>query len=228
MKTKILFFIISATLAVSLTNAQSKFGLKGAFNSSNETYNTSGKTDDSKRLGNFQAGLVADINIAPLFYVRTGVDVQGKGTRNKFAVVNNNTYSEITTRPIYVEVPVNFLLKLPIAPGARIYLGGGPYVAVGVAGKNKLSTYVNGNIVSAASVEKDIEWGNDDPLNNNSGDRGEYKRFDAGANLLTGIEFGNRFGINLQYGIGLVNTIPGQTNDKNKHRVLSLGATIFF
>ena len=88
-------------------------------------------------------------------------------------------------------------------------LGFGPYAAFAVGGKYKPE---NGNDV-------DIEFG-DAPS--------EFKRFDAGANLLAGYEFSNKLSFQLNAGLGLVNINNRPTGDskstmKNTGFGVSLG-----
>ena len=60
---------------------------------------------------------------------------------------------------LYVEIPVNLILKTP-EKDVRFFGGAGPYLGIGVAGKNKS----NGKSTGVAfSSEENIKWSNDDP-----------------------------------------------------------------
>ena len=61
--------------------------------------------------------------------------------------------------PYYLEIPVNLVFKTPTGP-TKFFAGAGPYLAIGIAGKNK----VNGSFLGTAfSSEEKIDWSNDDP-----------------------------------------------------------------
>jgi hypothetical protein len=85
-------------------------------------------------------------------------------------------------------------------------LGFGPYAAYAVGGKTK-------------NPDTDIEFG-DQP--------DEWKRFDAGANLLAGYEFSNKLSFQLNAGLGLIrlnNRADGDSKSsvKNTGFGISLG-----
>lgn len=213
---KVIIGALALFVTAGAVHAQTNFGIKGGFNAA-RTSNANGDVT-TEMLPSFHAGLVADIGITEMFSVRTGLDLQGKG--RKYTYLNNNEYSE---NPLYVELPVNFTVNFPLG-ATKIYVGAGPYISAGVAGKVK-ETLTN--------TSREITWGNDDPVNNPSGDRfsGMYKRFDAGANIIGGVTFNDRFGINLQYGMGLVNSIPGESTSSDysrKHRVFGVGGVVYF
>ncbi|HEY8387296.1 MAG TPA: outer membrane beta-barrel protein, partial [Parasegetibacter sp.] len=114
----------------------------------------------------------------------------------------------------YVEIPVNFLYK-PMLGAGNMLLGFGPYVGFGIGGKIKPES---GNDI-------DIEFGNSiDPL-----DPPTFRRMDAGANLLAGYEFSNKFSFQINAQLGLVNIAPevngssSQASIKNTGFGLSLG-----
>ncbi len=106
---------------------------------------------------------------------------------------------------------------------SKFYVGAGPYVAVGVAGKNK----INGKVLSQSfTSEKTIEWSNDDPttgFEENAG-FGIMRRFDYGLNGTIGVE-GRKAIVSVNYGYGLAKLQSGDNSsadEKNKHRVISV------
>jgi hypothetical protein len=119
-------------------------------------------------------------------------------------------------------MPLNLILKSPTGP-VKFFGGAGPYIAVGVAGKNKSEGAFLG---AGFKSEKNIEWSNDDPttLNNEEGAGfGIMKRFDYGLNGTVGLE-GKSVILSANYGLGLAKLQSGSNSSEdnnNKHRVLS-------
>lgn len=210
-------------LTVPAHSQKSSAILRGGINFANVSINNDGDIDKAKMLTSFQLGLIGDINVAPFLAIQPGIVFTGKGTKTQSGTEGSANWYKATTNPYYVEVPVNIVLKT--MPGAvRFFGGAGPYIAMGVSGKNK----VNGSIAGVAfSSEESIKWSNDDPttLNQEEGSGfGIMKRFDYGLNGLVGIEFSKAV-ITANYGLGLAKLQSGSNSgadNNNKHRVFSL------
>ena len=99
----------------------------------------------------------------------------------------------------YLELPVNFVYKPELGEG-RMVLGFGPYAAYAIGGKTK-------------DPDSDIEFG-DQP--------DEWKRFDAGANLLAGYEFSNKLSFQLNAGLGLIR-LNNRADDDTKSSLKNTG-----
>jgi hypothetical protein len=197
--------------------------LKAGINFANVSINDNGDIDDAKALTSFQAGIAGDLKLAPFLYIQPGIIFTGKGTKTQSGTEGSANWYRATSNPYYVEVPVNFVLKTPTGP-VKFFGGAGPYIAMGVSGKNK----VRGSILGANfSSEEDIKWSDDDPstLNEEEGSGfGIMRRFDYGANILAGIQF-TKAVITANYGLGLAKLQSGSNSgadNNNKHRVFSL------
>lgn len=202
------------------TNAQV---LKAGFNLANISVTNDGDVDENKVLASFQAGISGDVRLTDILFLQPGLIFSGKGSKTREGDPNGNTWYEATTNPFYVEIPVNLVFKTP-GKGLRFFAGAGPYLGIGIAGKNK----VNGKFLGASfSSEDNIKWSDDDPSTLNYEEGAGYgimKRFDYGANIVAGLEFSQSV-LSLQYGHGLAKLQSGtnsKADDKNKHRVLSL------
>ncbi|TAL48680.1 MAG: PorT family protein [Chitinophagaceae bacterium] len=197
--------------------------LRGGLNLANVSVTDNGKVDDAKMLTSFQVGIIGDLNVSDFVAIQPGLLVTGKGSKTQDGTPSDANYYKATTNPIYLEVPVNLIFKGPISKDTKFFAGAGPYLAIGIAGKNK----TDGKFLGAAfSSEKDIEWSNDDPstLNYEEGAGfGIMKRFDYGLNGTAGFDTKNVV-LSVNYGLGLAKLQSGSnssTDDKNKHRVLS-------
>lgn len=236
MKRKMIVGAMALLTVTGMANAQgftrAKLGVKGGWNSSNITNSKEGSIDNDKRLSTFNAGVVGVIPLGATFEIRTGLDWQSKGIESSTTIVDGvkTTYK---ANPMYLELPVNFSIMLPFNDKVKAYVGAGPYAAVGLAGKIKTTTQA-GSVSNTMS--DNISWGNDDPLDgsdrNGTVGSGQFKRFDFGANIIGGLDFG-RFGLHAQYGLGLTNTAPGGSNDNNanksnQHRTLGVSGILYF
>jgi hypothetical protein len=210
-----------------ISNAQGA-RLEAGLNLANVSVTDNGKVDDAKMLTSFHVGIKGDIPIADIFALQPGLLFTGKGSKIQSGDPSSASYYKATLNPYYIEMPLNFVFKTPAVNKTRFFAGAGPYLAVGVAGKQK----VEGKSLGIAfSSEDNIEFSNDDPstLDEDEGAGfGILKRFDYGLNGTAGIE-GKSMTLSVNYGLGLAKLQSGANSgedNNNKHRVL--GFTLGF
>ena len=197
--------------------------LRGGVNFANVSTNSDGDIDDAKTLTSFNVGVIGDLNLTPFFAIQPGILFTGKGTKTQSGTEGSANWYRATSNPYYIEVPVNLVFKTPTGP-VKFFAGAGPYLGIGIAGKNKVKGAILG---TSFSSENSIDFSNDDPstLNEEEGAGfGIMKRFDYGLNGLAGIETKNIV-ISANYGLGLAKLQSGSNSgedNNNKHRVFSL------
>lgn len=216
--------IAVATMFSITANAQKQAAfIKGGVNFANISISDNGGTDDNKMLVGFHVGFQGDLPIAPVLSIQPGVFFTTKGSKTQSGNPTDADYFKATTNPMYIEVPVNVVFKAPVGEQSKFYVGAGPYIAMGIAGKNKVDYKISN---ASFHSEKNIEWSND----NNSSDPlvnlgySTIRRFDYGLNGTVGVE-GNKAIVSVNYGYGLAKLRPNSDNsvdDKNKHRVISV------
>jgi len=213
---------ISGLLIIMSAQAQnSGIILRGGLNLANVTVTDNGQIDHAKMLATFQGGIVGNVHLASIAYLQPAILFTGKGTKSQSGTEGSNDWYKATTNPYYIEVPVNLVFK---SPGPiQLFAGVGPYLAMGVAGKNK----VNGAVAGIGfNSENKIKWSNDDPttLNQEEGSGfGIMRRFDYGLNGTAGIE-GKCLVFSVNYDLGLAKLQSGTNssdNNNDKNRVLS-------
>lgn len=215
--------ILSSFILLTVNGQKGTAILRGGLNLANVSITDNGRIDDAKALTSFQAGIIGDISLAEFIALQSGLLVTGKGTKSQDGDPSDANYFKATTNPIYIEVPLNLIFKGPIGLNTKFFAGAGPYLAIGVAGKNKTEGKFLG---TSFSSEKDIEWSDDDPTTFNYEEGagfGIMKRFDYGLNGIAGIETKNIV-LSVNYGLGLAKLQSGSNSsedDNNKHRVLS-------
>jgi len=131
--------ILSATILCLASFAQeSNLFVKGGVNLANVSITNNGKYDDANQLVSFHAGLMADLPLSKYFSFQPGLLFTGKGSKTQKGQSSDATYFKATSNPYYIELPVNLVVKLPLeSKESSFFFGAGPYIAVGVAGKNK-------------------------------------------------------------------------------------------
>lgn len=206
-------------------NAQSGNQLRAGINLANVSVNENGRVDDANQLTSFHVGFVGDVPLAgSSISLQPGVLFTGKGSKIQRGTADERGYYKQTSNPFYLEVPVNLVFKAPMGSGTKFFAGAGPYLGVGIAGKNK--TEGRNLLGTTYSSESDINFSNDDPttLSEEEGAGfGVIKRFDYGLNGTAGIE-GKSIVLGVGYGYGLAKLQSGSNNNQdnnNKHRVLS-------
>jgi hypothetical protein len=112
----------------------------------------------------------------------------------------------------YLELPVNLLYKIQVAPGTKIYAGGGPYLGYGLSG-----TTINHLTGSQTSdYTGGVKFGSDEA-------KDDYKALDYGVNFTAGVELLKHFTIDLNYGLGLKNISWSPGSAENRSLALSVG-----
>lgn len=203
------FLALSAVLALMAGAAQAQnkttFGVRAGVNFTNlNGEDGAGRDHDYKIKTGFHVGVNAEIPLADEFYLQPGVLFSAKGAK-----VDNADDTKINVS--YIEVPVNFLYKPEIGTG-RLLLGVGPYVGIGVTGK-----------VKSDAGDADIKFKNDLDAADLLDDNFYSKRIDMGGNLLFGYEFSNKFSVQLNAQLGLLNLDPKVEGEKPDSKTKNTG-----
>lgn len=192
---------------MTVTANRTTFGIRAGVN----FQNINGKNSAGNELENgittgFHGGVNAEIPVGTGSYIQPGVLYSMKGAEQQD--------SDNKIKLSYIEVPVNFVYK-PILGTGNMVLGFGPYVAWGIGGKGK-----------ANGVERDVEFTDTYQV---GGSPYQFKRFDAGGNLLAGYEFANKVSFQVNAQLGLVNINPefeGVSGDETKWRNTGFGVSL--
>lgn len=224
MKMKIFAFSAMLLLAGFASLAQ-KGQIRAGLNLANVSVTENGRVNEANQLTSFQVGVIGDLKLGTsLLSLQPGLLFTGKGSKIQNGTAGQPGYYKQTFNPMYLEVPVNLVVKLPIGSSSRFFIGAGPYAAIGIAGD--VETEGTTILGQTYSFEKDIEFSNDDPTTFNEEEGaglGLVRRFDYGLNGTAGIE-GKNLVLGINYGLGLAKLQSGSNSgddNNNKHRVLS-------
>lgn len=225
--------IMAVTLLTAMgISTKAQFYLQGGLNLANITKTTDGQTEKNNLLPSFNAGIMGRFGLSDVFDLETGLLLTGKGSKAEtyFTSATDNNYVKTKFNPIYIELPLNAVVKFPLEAKSKsnVFLNAGPYIAVGIAGKAK-SEAKFGPLISSSTT--DIKFSNDDPLTSQQEDAAydKLKRFDYGFNFGGGVDFGKLI-LKANYGLGLakINSTQGNNtaDDKNKFRTVSISVGI--
>lgn len=193
------------TTTTTVNAGRTTFGVRAGVNFQNITGNDASDDDLENDLATgFHVGVNAEIPVGTGFYLQPGVLYSTKGA-------NWSNGSKVKVN--YLEVPVNFIYK-PVLGTGNLLLGFGPYVAFGMGGK---AEDANGNV---ANVVFNNELDVTEP-------DAQFRPIDAGGNLLAGYEFANKFSVQLNAQLGLVNINPETvSNDRARWRNTGWGLSL--
>lgn len=221
---------MTAVLMVSIMaiGAKAQVYVQGGVNLANITKTNSGGTDKNNLLTTFNVGVMSRFGLSTTFDLESGILFTGRGSKAERYF--GNDYVKSKFNPLYLEVPLNAIVKIPLDIKAKssIFFNAGPYIAVGVAGK---STQDNQFAGVQSSSSSNIKFSNDNPFTSQQDDANynKLKRFDYGLNFGGGIDFG-KFLLKANYGLGLskINSTQSNntSNDNNKFRTFSISAGI--
>lgn len=219
MKRSIFFCLaVSASLAA---NAQ-KSGLYVRAGMNLADTKESGGPDVTRSVVSFQAGLMGDVVINKIFSLQPSVIFSGKGAKFNYGESGSPSYVA-TSRPAYIEIPVNFVVKYPFYPKHyNFFLGAGPYIAFGVSGKRDINGEIGGtefshnNSITFTDEQRSYDFEEYAGL-------GVVKKVDYGYNGIAGIRYRRAmFALNYSWGKMDIQKDINPENVRIKHNVFSI------
>ena len=224
MKKLFLGLVLTTTVALS-TKAQ--VYIQAGLNLANITKTTDGQTEKNNILPTFNVGILGRVKLASMFSLESGLLLTGHGSKAETYFTNGN-YTKTKFNPIYLQVPLNAVVKIPLQNESNVFFNAGPYVAMGIGGK---STREDKYLGITSNATSSIQFSNDDPFTSQQDDAAynKLKRFDFGLNFGGGFQF-QHFILKANYGLGLAKINSTQSNntenDKNKYRTFSVSVGI--
>lgn len=187
-------FLITAVLGMfALAGfSQVKWDAKVGMNFSNMT-----KFDDTKALPGFNLGVGMDYGFSENWSLQSGLMISSKGFKFKEGDWKDKY------RPIYLDIPILAAYKFNISDNTKFVINAGPYLAIGLGGKNK------------ETDEEDIKLFDKDGY--------DWKRFDLGIQYGIGLELSDRYLINLTGQNGFISPVDGGDDPKNMTFTIGVG-----
>lgn len=172
--------------------SQVKWDAKFGMNFSNMT-----KIDESKALPGFTLGVGMDYGFNENWSLQSGLMIPSKGFKFKEGDWKDKY------RPIYLDIPILAAYKFNISDNTKFVINAGPYLAIGLGGKNK------------ETDEEDIKLFDKDGY--------DWKRFDLGIQYGIGLELSDRYLINLTGQNGFISPVDGGDDPKNMTFSIGVG-----
>ncbi len=172
--------------------SQGKWDAKFGMNFSNMT-----KIDESKALPGFTLGVGMDYGFNENWSLQSGLMISSKGFKFKEGDWKDKY------RPIYLDIPILAAYKFNISDNTKFVINAGPYLAIGLGGKNK------------ETDEEDIKLFDKDGY--------DWKRFDLGIQYGIGLELSDRYLINLTGQNGFISPVDGGDDPKNMTFSIGVG-----
>ncbi|HEX8277271.1 MAG TPA: porin family protein [Segetibacter sp.] len=217
---KKILLVVAATVVATVSFSQVRVGIQAIGNAGSASIETTDIENVKKPMQiGVGAGLAADFSISDHFSIKPSLNFLQKKSRFEYEnpEIEGKIFSVNTTLN-YVELPVNFVYKIP-TQSATVYFGAGPSLGYGISGKMVAKGWeIEGNQPVAVNESLDAFKKED------KGGAG-LKRLDVSANALAGIEFKNGLYVNAGYMMGLSNLIK---EDKYKNRGLQLTVGFMF
>lgn len=203
--------------------SQAQLYVQGGVNFANISNSNSGSVNENKTLTTFNAGLLWRSNPTGTLAFETGLLLDGRGSKEEGGSGMANY--KVTFNPMYLELPANLVVRLPLGSGPNIFFNAGPYIAMGIAGKSKFEGELGG--ISGSHTEN-IKFTNADPTVDDQA-YSKLKRYDYGLNIGAGVDL-KKVLLKVNYGYGLTKIHSTQTNndenDKDKYRTWSVSIGI--
>jgi hypothetical protein len=195
-----LIFLVAIS---SVSSAQVTVAVKGGLNLSTMVFSDESLSVQPKmNHPGFHVGGTVDIGLAGILSLETGTLFTSKGSRMSESYSNGIEYEmKQVMNTYYLEVPVKARVSAEIG-NVGAYVAAGPYVGVGLFGKSKLETTLNGH---SEEEKEDISWGSDE-------EKDDMKRMDTGLTFGGGVELGP-VEIGVAYNLGLLNLSPFEEED---------------
>ena len=221
---KILLLFI-APLWCFQAQAQLRIGVQGGYNSTTLSPNNAASdlfSYSTAAIGEFNAGIVAEMRLADNWMFRPGILINGKGTRLKKIKTGWNDTSSRIIELHYIEIPLNIIHNWKAGKKSSAFVGAGLYVGRAFRG------------VEQGEGRRDTDsyylWKRIEFKSHNTGQGLPtiVNRMDYGVNFIAGVE---RHGIQLivSYSQGLHRVFPESLvfEDKFTTSVLSFSAAYF-
>lgn len=224
------YLLLLAILAGLPLHAQLSIGLRGGYTMADLRYNDAtisykyNGLGTPTRLNSWHMDFMVNMPISGRLYLQpliryNTVGAQFEPPGSGPAGVFMPTAREI--RLHYLELPLNIVYKIPFSFG-KLAVGAGPYAGYALNGKYDLAIRYNGAVVE--HTQQEIRF-NDrtNIISTNS----QLRRWDAGANLMLGLEFNSLIVMGANYSIGMTDIDRSASSTlKNRYLGLSLGVLL--
>jgi hypothetical protein len=169
-------------------------------------------SDNYKMNAGFHAGLTAEIPVSGIFSFEPGLFISTKGFHESTSETVEGVLVETKSKIglLYIDIPLPAKATYEVG-NYQVYGLFGPYVGMGLSGKNKSESTILG---ATTNDDQDIQWG--------EGNDQDLKRLDIGLIFGAGVER-SAYQLGISYALGLANIAAFNTDTfQVKNRVLAI------
>ena len=171
----------------------------------------------------YGVGVVSELSISDRFALRPSLNFIKKGVKLNVKAFDSELDGDVSATMNanlnYLELPVVLAYNIPLSE-SKVYFGIGPSVGYGISGKSKMTYSVNiPGLPQTTETEKVSSFKSE-----NDGGAG-FKRLDASATALAGIQFNNGLFVNASGAYGLTNNMK---SEDGKYQSRSVQLTVGF
>jgi outer membrane protein OmpA-like peptidoglycan-associated protein len=175
-------------------------------------------------LGGFHAGVFSEISLDKKgnWAVQPALLYTNKGRRfsksydSAKSFLNDTSAIHASWKTSYLELPVNFIYRLPLTPKVRFIVGGGPYIALQLTDK---AAYEITNASGESNIFND-KLASGDAVN-------KYEKLNWGVNALAGFDFNDRLMLTANYSRSMSDFYTAQYTGSFKHELWGGTAVIW-
>lgn len=210
---KILFFsLLLLSVSISSYGQNLKVGITGGLNiSSPSNY-------DSK--AGFNVGIKGELGLPKVsqgLYLDFGVLLSSQGWESTWYYdAQKKQSTQWKGNPYFLNIPIHIGYKFSLGRSTALFAHAGPYIGIGLFGKNKLVT------------ETDAGKRTTTTLADNTFSDKQLERFDWGIGGKIGVEFAKRIQVALGYDWGLRNLKTSNNPIDFKNKVFSVSCAYIF
>ncbi len=190
-------------------------------------YELSALGDENHGIANFHGGVVADYALADGFFLESGLSFQRKGYgyeteyEERLETGERSIETDVTVNMFYLQVPLLFNYRFEVGKIGLIPQIG-PYFALGVGGKTKMSNEEEFEPIVGKETHKltETKVASFDESTGN-------ERFDMGIRYAISAAFSPKQKVTIGYDMGLMDIDRREGSLKNKHGLLFASYTFY-
>jgi len=237
MKSKLLLLASFVLVCFKFSFSQTQFGVQVSGLSASTKIEEDGVSYPGKKnLIGYKIGGIAKIGLTETFAFMPELNFISSGGKFSYSETQSiagyymTTNNEISMKPTFLEIPLNFAYHKVLSNDNSFFVGLGPVLSLGMGGKytvdNSSTTNIPGSTSMSSSTSGNFKFDGKDNATATD-DNFHLKALDFGGNVFVGYKLANGFFVKASYKIGFSNLMPDD-NSSYKVNYFGFGVGYFF
>ena len=113
-----------ALLTLFFSQTKSQLYVQAGVNLANITTTSSGQTEKNNMLTTFNAGILGRFDLSKTIDLESGLLSDGRGSKAEtyFTSGTDDNYVKTRFNPLYLELPLNLIVRIPLEKNTNIFL----------------------------------------------------------------------------------------------------------